>query len=132
MRPRSLFSQDFKEYHTDSTVHFVISLSAENMAIAEAEGLEKRFKLSTTITTSNMVCFDREGRIRRYNMVDEILRDFFPLRLEYYMKRKVWREDRCASLGRHARSLTAGPCGAAFCVRVGVRPRRHRTTCWTS
>ena len=59
------------------------------MAIAEAEGLEKRFKISTTIATSNMVCFDKEGRIRRYSSPEEILRDFFPLRLEFYQKRKA-------------------------------------------
>jgi DNA topoisomerase II len=81
--------QDFKEYHTDTTVHFVITLSPENMAAAEAEGLEKRFKLTTTLSTSNMVCFDAEGRIRRYSSPEEILREFFPLRLEFYQKRKV-------------------------------------------
>ena len=59
------------------------------MAKAEAEGLEKKFKLATTMTTSNMVCFDEEGRIKKYNDVLEILEDFYHLRLIYFQKRKV-------------------------------------------
>ena len=59
------------------------------MKKAEEEGLEKKFKMTTTMSTSNMVCFDYEGRIKKYNTVEEILRDFYHLRLAYYQKRKV-------------------------------------------
>lgn len=58
------------------------------MAKAEEEGLEKRFKLTSTISLSNMVCFDKEGRIHKYNSAEEILEDFYQLRLSYYQKRK--------------------------------------------
>jgi DNA topoisomerase II len=83
------FITDYKEYHTDTVVHFVISLTEENMRIAEEEGLEKRFKLSATICTSNMVCFDSEGRIKKYSTVEDILYEFYNLRLEFYQRRKV-------------------------------------------
>lgn len=80
---------DYKEHHTDSRVHFIVTLNSEaEMARAEAEGLEKRFKLSTTIATSNLVCFDMQGRIRKYENVDIILREFYDLRLKYYQRRK--------------------------------------------
>lgn len=59
------------------------------MAKAEEEGLEKRFKISTTISTSNLVCFDKEGRIKKYDNVNDILKDFFEERLKYYQARKV-------------------------------------------
>jgi len=52
------------------------------------EGLEKKFKLSTNISTSNMVCFDGKGRIKKYDSVEEILMEFYDYRLEYYYKRK--------------------------------------------
>jgi DNA topoisomerase-2 len=81
--------KDYKEYHTDTTVHFVVTLTAEQMAEAEKEGIEKKFKLATSISTTNMVCFDQEGRIKKYSGPEEILRDFFDLRLEYYNKRKA-------------------------------------------
>jgi DNA topoisomerase-2 len=59
------------------------------MRKAEAEGLEKRFKTFTTISTNNMVCFDSENRIKRYENAEEILRDFYNIRLVYYQRRKV-------------------------------------------
>ncbi len=83
------FIKDFREYHTDTTVKFVITLSPANMAAAEAEGVEKKFKLSNTIGLNNLVCFDALGRIRKYTSPMEILFDFYPLRLAFYQKRKA-------------------------------------------
>ena len=65
----------------------------DQMAAAEAEGIEKRFRLSTTLATSNMVCFDPQGRIKRYSSAEEILEEFYHLRLEYYQKRKLYLSD---------------------------------------
>ena len=84
------FIKDYREYHTDTTVKFVVSLSATNMAAAEAEGIDKKFKLSTTLSTGNLVCFDSLGRIRRYTSPVEILLDFYPLRLAFYQRRKAF------------------------------------------
>lgn len=81
--------KDYKEYHTDSSVHFVVTLTEANMAAAEKEGLEIKFKLVSQIATSNMVCFDREGRIRKYVSVNDILTEFCDVRKEFYQKRKV-------------------------------------------
>lgn len=81
--------KDYKEYHTDTNVHFIVTLTPEEMARAESEGLEKRFKLTSTLSLSNMVCFDKEGRIKKYTSAEEILEDFYGLRLSYYQKRKV-------------------------------------------
>ncbi|KAI8914509.1 DNA topoisomerase [Gorgonomyces haynaldii] len=80
--------KDYKEYHTDSKVHFVVTLTEEKLKEAEKEGLEKKFKLTSSLSTSNLVCFDLEGRIRKYESVTEILKHFFDLRKEYYQKRK--------------------------------------------
>lgn len=49
-----LFS-DYKEYHTDTTVKFVVTLTAEKMEEARAAGIHKKFKLESAINTSNMV-----------------------------------------------------------------------------
>ncbi|KAI9090852.1 DNA topoisomerase [Phlyctochytrium arcticum] len=82
--------QDYKEYHTDSLVHFVVTLSPEQMALAEAEGLEKKFKLTGSLATSNLVCFDQQGRIKKYESIDDILLDFYELRRSFYYKRKAY------------------------------------------
>jgi DNA topoisomerase-2 len=81
--------KDYKEYHTDSQVHFIVTLTEANMAAAEKEGLEVKFKLVSQLSTTNMVCFDRQGRIRKYANVNEILVDFCDVRKEFYQKRKV-------------------------------------------
>jgi DNA topoisomerase-2 len=81
--------KDYKEYHTDSKVYFVIHLSEENMRLAEKEGLESKFKISSSIATSNLVAHDLYGRIRKYASVHEIIKDFFDLRQSFYHKRKV-------------------------------------------
>lgn len=82
--------KDYKEYHTDTTVRFVITLADGSLS---PEEIEKRFKLSTTITLSNMVCFDAQGRIRRYESPLKILEEFYHIRLDYYAKRKEWLAD---------------------------------------
>eukprot|EP00041_Stephanoeca_diplocostata_P032247 m.1029066 g.1029066 ORF g.1029066 m.1029066 type:complete len:1509 (-) comp24112_c0_seq1:111-4637(-) len=80
--------KDYKEYHTDTTVHFKVTLSEEQMAAAEAIGLNKRFKMETSIALSNMVLFDEHGRLKKYGDVHDIMQDFYDVRLEYYQKRK--------------------------------------------
>lgn len=64
-------------------------MSANELEKAEQQGLEEYFKLSSKISTGNMICFDFEGKIKKYNSPEEILEDFYPIRLAYYQKRKV-------------------------------------------
>jgi DNA topoisomerase-2 len=81
--------KDYEEHHTTNTVHFKVQMTDKGMEQALAEGLENKFKAVSYINTTNMVAFDAGGRIRKYNSPEEILTDFFHLRLEYYQKRKV-------------------------------------------
>jgi len=64
-------------------------MTEDNVRKAEEEGYEKRFKLSSTFNTSNMVCFDLNSKIKKYSSAEEILVDFYHKRLEYYGLRKV-------------------------------------------
>jgi len=48
----------------------------------------KQMKLVGTLGVSNIILFDRDGKIRKYESALEILKDFFDLRLTYYDKRK--------------------------------------------
>ncbi|XP_003786441.1 DNA topoisomerase 2-alpha [Otolemur garnettii] len=81
---------DYKEYHTDTTVKFVVKMTEEKLAEAERVGLHKVFKLQTSLTCNSMVLFDHVGCLKKYDTVLDILRDFYELRLKYYGLRKEW------------------------------------------
>jgi DNA topoisomerase-2 len=83
------FIKDYRDYNTHTKVHFVIQLDEKHMKTALSEGLEEKFKLSKSIATSNLVAFDPEGRITKYGSVDDILKEFYALRIKFYEKRKV-------------------------------------------
>ncbi|XP_003222506.3 DNA topoisomerase 2-alpha [Anolis carolinensis] len=81
---------DYKEYHTDTTVRFVIKMSEQKLAEAEAAGLHKVFKLQSSLACTNMVLFDHIGCLKKYETAEDILREFYELRLRYYSLRKDW------------------------------------------
>lgn len=82
---------DFKENHTETTAHFMIT--AEKNKIDEWEqadgGLLKQFKLIGNLSTSNMHGF-YEGKLVRYKTAEDILRVFYEVRHEFYIKRKAF------------------------------------------
>ena len=65
-------------------------MSADRLAKAVEDGLVSTFKLTQTISTSNMMCFDPDGSIKKYNNAEEIIQEFYAVRLQYYQKRKVF------------------------------------------
>uniref|UniRef100_A0A915EJT2 Toprim domain-containing protein n=1 Tax=Ditylenchus dipsaci TaxID=166011 RepID=A0A915EJT2_9BILA len=83
---------DFKEYHSDQTVKFIVKMTPHKLREAEQEGLHKFFKLQAVIHTSSMVLFDSVGCLRRFNNTEEICRDFFEVRKKLYAERKRWME----------------------------------------
>ncbi|KJH51305.1 DNA gyrase/topoisomerase IV, A subunit [Dictyocaulus viviparus] len=83
---------DFKEYHTDTTVRFVIKLAPGKLRELEAEGLHRVFKLQTVLNTTSMVLFDALGCLRKFNTVEEICKEFFETRKQKYIERKAFME----------------------------------------
>ncbi|KAK9243853.1 DNA topoisomerase [Lipomyces tetrasporus] len=79
--------KDMTEQHA-MDIKFVVQLSDEEMRNALSEGLLNRFKLTSTISLNNIVAFDAAGRIRKYESVEDILKDFYYVRLDYYQRRK--------------------------------------------
>lgn len=61
--------------------------------VKEKKGLHVFLKLQTTISTSSMVLFDRNGCIKTYETVQDILEEFFQLRVDFYGKRKAYMEN---------------------------------------
>ncbi|KAL2817993.1 DNA topoisomerase, partial [Aspergillus cavernicola] len=83
------FIKDYKDYNTHTEVKFILQLDEKNIkAPLTPEFLDEKFKMTKTVATSNMVAFNAEGRIQRYKNVEEIMEEFFALRLKFYERRK--------------------------------------------
>ncbi|CAF3850431.1 unnamed protein product, partial [Rotaria magnacalcarata] len=100
---------DYKEYHTDTTVRFVVKLSKEQFAKFQEAGLHKSFRLQDTFKLTNMVLFDHNGILRRYKTAEEISAEFFMVRLQMYDKRKEYMvgtlKSQCSKLDNIARFI---------------------------
>lgn len=83
------FIKDYDDYNTQRDVHFIIRMEEKHMKAALEEGLEEKFKLTKSIATSNLVAFDPEGRITKYATVEDIMKEFYGIRIKFYEKRKV-------------------------------------------
>jgi hypothetical protein len=66
----------------------------------------------------NMMLFDAEGHIKRYDSPEDILREFFDLRLTFYEKRRV---------GMLQVRLNTGE--AASCLQNPTRQQLAHATC---
>ena len=53
------------------------------------DGVEKTLKLTTTTSTTNMHLFNHECKLKKYQNVQEIIDDFYVIRMEFYHKRKA-------------------------------------------
>ena len=87
--------KDVYENYTDTTIEFVVTFSKGKVAELEAlkgdngcNGLEKLLKLYSTSSTTNMNLFNSEDKLRKYDTVEEIIDDYYDIRLEYYEDRK--------------------------------------------
>lgn len=81
---------DYKEYHTDTTVRFVVTVPEAKVGELEDKGLHNIFKLQETFSTTNMVMFDDKGCLRRFDSVQQIMREFYDVRIKMYEKRKKY------------------------------------------
>ncbi|XP_034472434.1 DNA topoisomerase 2 [Drosophila innubila] len=81
---------EYREYHTDTTVRFVVSFNPGEFERIRAEdgGFHRVFKLSSSISLNQMHAFDENNCLRRYPSPKEVLEDFYKLRLEYYVRRR--------------------------------------------
>ena len=51
-------------------------------------GIEKLLKLTTTVSTTNMHLFDQHCKLRKYLTIQDIIDEFYDIRLQAYKTRK--------------------------------------------
>jgi DNA topoisomerase II len=92
--------KSFREYHTESSVDFVLQLAPEAIDKLALNGgawaspriqdsLRRFFKLSSPLSTRNMHLFDVYGKIRRYTSPWGIIQDFMIPRGAAYAARRI-------------------------------------------
>ena len=80
------------EVKVDITVQFPKGKLYELESAIElngTNGVEKLLKLTTTLSTANMHMFNAECRLRKYATVEEIIDEFYIVRMDIYKKRKT-------------------------------------------
>ena len=82
--------KSYQENYNDVDVEFVVHLEPEYYHEARTfpKEFEKRFKLVNSSSLNNMVAFDVDGHIRRFESVGEIMETFYTQRLTGYESRK--------------------------------------------
>tara|TARA_Y100000816_G_scaffold229112_1_gene174203 strand:+ start:487 stop:3972 length:3486 start_codon:yes stop_codon:yes gene_type:complete len=91
------YTESCTEKNIDITIEFFpgilnelltkqIDISSNNSE--KVSEIEKYLKLYTTLTTSNMHLFDQNDHLNKYETIEEIINNYYDLRLEYYTKRK--------------------------------------------
>lgn len=84
------FIKEYADQGTENKVSFAVTLTPEAAKEAEQGGIYKKLKLSGSVTTSNMMLFDSEGRIVKYDDTSSILREFFTVRMALYVRRRAF------------------------------------------
>ena len=89
-KKKEIMVEDLRENHTYNRVCFEVTLLDEYAKKFKQDNdlFIKTFNLQSTINIKNMVLFSPEGKLKKYNTIEEILETFYNLRLEYYHLRK--------------------------------------------
>jgi len=107
--------KDMVNMSTEVAVDITVTLPKGKLVELEAEranginGVEKMLKLTTTVSTTNMHMFNHESKLHKYGSVEEIIEDFFQVRMSVYGKRKAHQikdmENKLAKLSNRARYI---------------------------
>ena len=77
--------KSYKNYSTPDTINFTITEHRDGIK-CNIDNL----KLKSQISTSNMVLFSSENKIKKYDTVYDIINEFCKVRFQYYVKRKKY------------------------------------------
>ena len=90
--------RDFTSVCTEVAVDFEVTFSRGKLDELESKcdettginGVEKLLKLATTISSTNMHMFDADRKLHKYGSIEEIIDDFYKVRIDVYGKRKAY------------------------------------------
>ena len=88
--------RDFTSMSTEVNVDIVVTFPRGKLedieskvdSVTHINGIEKMLKLTSNISSTNMHMFNKDCKLRKYASVEDIIEDFYDVRLEMYNKRK--------------------------------------------
>lgn len=92
-KPNKYVISNISDNSTDKTVEFTVKFKRNGVAeMKDREQIEEVMKLTETknCSYSNMHLYNSRGVISKYESVEDILREFYVIRLAYYIKRKEY------------------------------------------
>ena len=78
----------YKDSNTESKVNF--ELTFEDGYLSTVKDIEKLLHLNKKYSITNMHLYGPEGHIKRYHTVEEIMNDYYSVRLKLYKARKEY------------------------------------------
>jgi DNA gyrase/topoisomerase IV subunit B len=108
--------KDFTSVSTEVIVNFTVVFPKGRLQELEASvdqngcnGIMKTLKLYSSVSATNMHMFNRECKLHKYGSVEEIIEDFYGVRMDLYQKRKNYllgaMEQRLVKLSNRARYI---------------------------
>ena len=89
-KKKEVIIEDIRQNHTYNRVCFEVKL-LDNFVDKYKKNNElfmKTFNLESSLSITNMVLFDPDGKLKKYTSVEEIMQTFYDLRLKFYQIRK--------------------------------------------
>ena len=88
--------RDFTSMSTEVNIDISITFPRGKLAELEEKvdpatnlnGVQKLLKLTSSVSSTNMHMFDKDCKLRKYGSVEQIIDDFYDVRLSTYSKRK--------------------------------------------
>ena len=87
--------KEYTDMSTDKTISFTVKfhtgalekLETTTTADANVNAIEKFMRLASSHSTSNMYLFDADEKLKKYETVEEIVKDYYGTRLKMYRQR---------------------------------------------
>ena len=95
-KSKGKFLLDFQDHSDDETVKFVIHMNSHVSQYVvyndkdHMDSIERMFKLTTTKTISNIHLYEKQGHIKKFISIEDILDEFYMVRLQLYHQRKEY------------------------------------------
>lgn len=84
---------DYENHSTDTRVKFVVSVSDETLFdndYKKEDVIKKLFKLTSNKSLTNLHLYNRDGSIRKYDTIYQIMDEHFYTRYDMYKQRKLY------------------------------------------